>query len=172
MGCADIDPVAVEEEILAVVFDDVRRLQPSWGLSKIWIRYHENTHGRPVLVEERRALPAMEEPPLAAASGPSTAGGHLPCLIGGLPDGKVQGLLTIPVVVAEIGVPSDGPPVSVNLWNENFFVGIFQIFVSINLIGSCEFSDIFEGNRPPLIAGGVQFKPLSVMRPWPCFNGV
>jgi hypothetical protein len=69
----------------------------------------------------------MKEPPLAAASGSSTARDHLPGFIRGLPDGKVQGLLAFPVVVAEIGILSDAPPVSVNLWNEEIYAIVFHI---------------------------------------------
>jgi hypothetical protein len=56
----------------------------------------------------------MEEPPFATAPGLSTTGDHLPRLIRGLPDGEVEGLLALLVVRAEVWIPRDDPPFTIN----------------------------------------------------------
>src|SRR5437762_10325765 len=58
---ADMVPVPVEHQILAVMLHDEGGLKSSFGFSKAGVGFHGDPHGLPVFVRELGALPAIEE---------------------------------------------------------------------------------------------------------------
>src|SRR5205085_1952248 len=66
-----------------------------------------------VRVGELPSFPTVEEAGLAAARRAADAGPDLPRAVRGLPDREVDRLLLRVAVLAQVGVPADGPAVAV-----------------------------------------------------------